>query len=371
MEIDRNKKRKVIIPVFVPHKGCPNDCVFCNQRKITGCIHSATPADVKNAVDERMNTINPEADELEIAFFGGSFTMIPVKDQEALLEAADKYRSSGLIRDIRMSTRPDGIDEIVIARLKKYGVTIVELGIQSMEDHVLLQSKRGYISEIVPRAIKLLKENGFIVGVQVMTGLPGATQETELKTAELLCGYKPHIARIYPTLVIKDTELEKMYLEGTYEPQSLEAAVESASKMLEIFIENNVQVIRIGLQPTDNITEGNDVVAGPFHPAMGELVEGRRYRRILEHDIKSKLMDIIKKTGLQWKNEAEAVKTLGIREIDIHCAPEMVSKLIGQKKGNKTYFQELLGLRSIKVIDDGETERLHIEFLYEANQRES
>lgn len=361
----RNKNRKVIIPVFVPHKGCPNDCVFCNQRKITGCLNSATVEDVEKAVEERIYTINPELDEIEIAFFGGSFTMIPVEDQEALLQAADKYRKSGLIKDIRISTRPDGIDEVVVERLKKYGVTIVELGIQSMEDEVLRQSKRGYLSEIVPKAIKLLKDNGFTTGVQVMTGIPGSTLESEIETTKLLCSYKPQIARIYPTLVIKDTELEEMYLRGSYEPQSLEKAVESASRMLDVFIENNVQVIRIGLQPTDNISEGSDVVAGPFHPAMGELVEGRRYRRILEGAIRTKLIKLMEKAEIPWINEKEAIEKLRIGELDIHCEASMVSKLVGQRRVNKAYFQLLLGLKNIKVIDDGSSEIPYLEFLAE------
>jgi len=362
------KKRKVIIPIFVPHKGCPNDCVFCNQRKITGCINPATVGDVEKAVDERINTISPEFDEIEIAFFGGSFTMIPIHDQEELLEAANEYRKKGLIKDIRISTRPDGIDEVVINRLRKYGVTIVELGIQSMRDEVLKQSKRGYLSEVVPTAIERLKKNGFIVGVQVMTGLPGASLESEVETAKLLCAYKPDIARIYPTLVIKDTELEKMYSEGSYVPQAIEAAVEAASRMLDIFIENNVQVIRIGLQPTDEIAEGCDVVAGPFHPAMGELVEGRRYRRILEEAIKNRLMTLSEKEQIPWINVQEAVKQLKIRELEIHCEPGMVSKLIGQKKVNKIYFQDLLGLKNIKVIEDGSSEKLYLEFFKEVEK---
>lgn len=355
-------KRKVIIPIFVPHKGCPNDCVFCNQRKITGCMKVATDQDVRKAVEDRLDTIDPEKDEIEIAFFGGSFTMIPTEDQEMLLAEAHKYINEGLIKDIRISTRPDGIDLDVIDRLKKYGVTIVELGIQSMMDDVLAQSKRGYKSDIVPQAIELLKNNGFVVGVQVMTGLPGATKASELKTVELLCSYGPQIARIYPTLVIKDTELERMYLERLYTPQTLNDAVESASEMLKVFLKHDINVIRIGLQPTDNISEGNDVVAGPFHPSMGELVEGRMYRDILEADILEKLMKKTLSEGLEWQNPKMAVHELKITNLDIHCNPKMVSKLSGHKRVNKNYLEDLLGLKSIKVIDDGDDDKIHIEF---------
>ena len=345
-------KRKVIIPIFVPHKGCPNDCVFCNQRKITGCIESATAEDVRKAVSERLNTIDPEKDEIEIAFFGGSFTMIPVEEQETLLREANNYLKAGLISDIRISTRPDGIDEKVILRLKKFGVTVVELGIQSMEDLVLLESKRGYLSEIVPAAIKLLKDNNFTVGVQVMTGLPGSTKEIEVKTTELLCSYKPDIARIYPTLVIKDTELERMYSEGIYKPQTLNDAVESASEMLKVFIKHNVKVIRIGLQPTDNISEGKDVISGPFHPSMGELVESRMYRDILE-------TEIIKKMKMETATAGNVCR------IDIHCNPAMVSKLSGHKKSNKEYFKDLLEIKKIKIIDDVKDDRIYMEFWHE------
>ena len=358
-------KRKVIIPIFVPHKGCPHDCVFCNQRKITGCLESATVEDVRKAVLERLNTIDPEKDEIEIAFFGGSFTMIPVVEQETLLIEANRYIKEGLISDIRVSTRPDGIDEDVIERLKKYGVTVVELGIQSMEDKVLLESKRGYLSELVPSAIKLLKENGFTVGVQVMTGLPGSTKEIEVKTTELLCSCKPHIARIYPALVIKDTELERMYLEGIYKPQTVDDAVESASEMLKIFIKHNVKVIRRGLQPTDNISEGKDVIAGPFHPSMGELVESRMYRDILEAEILQKLRLKSKAEGHAWESSKLAVKALKITGLDIHCNPAMVSKLSGHKKSNKEYLKDLLEIKKIKIIDDAEDQRIYMEFWHE------
>lgn len=266
----------------MPHKGCPFDCVFCNQRRITGTIKDVTADTVTETINAYLETISDaENAKIEAAFFGGSFTGIPIDEQTELLSAAYKYVKSGMINGIRLSTRPDYIGTNILDNLKKYGVTTIELGVQSMDDDVLLQSGRGHTAEDVRNAVRLIKEYGFTLGLQMMTGLPGDTDEKSIYTAEEIIKLQPSIVRIYPTLTIKDTRLEEMYNSGEYVPQSVDDAAELCKTLLLMFETNDIKVIRLGLQSTDEICENGSVIAGPVHSAFGEIVESTVYYNLI------------------------------------------------------------------------------------------
>ena len=268
-------KSYYIIPVFISHQGCSHQCVFCNQDRIAGKYEEVFASDVRKIIDEYLSTINSKDATIEVSFFGGTFTAINVNKQKELLEVAREYKERGLIHKIRLSTRPDAILPYILGYLKEYKVDIIELGVQSLDDEVLRKAGRGHSVSDVEAASKLIKEAGFVLGHQIMPGLPGDNFEIDIETTKKSIEMKPDICRIYPSLVIKDTPMEDMYIRGDYVPYSLEEAVYISGEMLKLYNEAKVKVIRIGLQPTDTITTGKDIVDGPFHPAFRELVEGR------------------------------------------------------------------------------------------------
>lgn len=318
------------IPIFVPHLGCPFDCVFCNQRKITGADSNVDENTVIKTVEEHLKYLPGENCETEIAFFGGSFTGINPKLQERLLSAARTYIGRHNIVGIRVSTRPDYIDEAVIKRLLKYGVTTVELGVQSMDEEVLRLSYRGHTPEQVEKASELIKKSGIRLGLQMMTGLPGDTPEKSVKTAERIINLAPELVRIYPTLVIEGTSLANMYREGSYKPQTVEEAAELCSRLYRMFSDAGITVIRIGLQNTDEISKDGAVVAGPFHSAFGELVDS-----LIFYDKISAMIKDIKGGG--------AV---------LHVNPCEISKAAGHKKSNiERIYKEYK--KVIKIKPDG------------------
>ncbi len=322
--------RKFNIPVFVPHKGCPYDCVFCNQRKITGSIRETTPDDVTITINEYLETLPKTDRNIEVAFFGGSFTGIPIDEQSALMERVQPYINSGTVNGIRLSTRPDYITREILDNLKRYNVTTIELGVQSMIDSVLKASNRGHDSKTVENAVSLIKEYGFSLGLQMMTGLPGDTDEKSCETAKKIIALKPDFVRIYPTLIIRDTFLEKMYKNGEYMPQSIDGAVILAKKLLLMFENAGISVIRIGLQPTEEINDGASVVAGPFHSSFRELVESSIYY----DEIKTLLNDVSSDVTL-YVNPAEISKAVGNRRYNIiNLEKELKIKIC--VKGDKT-----------------------------------
>ncbi|CAM2077260.1 radical SAM protein [Clostridium saudiense] len=267
-------KNYYIIPVFISHQGCPHQCVFCNQDRIAGKYEEVFANDVRKIIDEYLETINSKGATIEVSFFGGTFTAINVNKQKELLEVAREYKQKGLIHKIRLSTRPDAILPYILGYLKEYKVDIIELGVQSLDDEVLRKAGRGHSVNDVIVASKLIKEAGFTLGHQIMPGLPGDSFEIDIETTKKSIEMKPDICRIYPSLVIKDTPMEDMYNRGDYVPYSLDEAVYISGEMLKLYNEAKIKVIRIGLQPTDTITTGKDIVDGPFHPAFRELVEG-------------------------------------------------------------------------------------------------
>lgn len=283
-------KKEYIIPIFVPHLGCPNDCTFCNQKKISGQTKNVKAEDVKNTIEYYLNNFKDDNKYIEVAFFGGSFTGIDVDKQKELLSVAYEYIKNKKIDSIRISTRPDYINKEILKMLKSYGVKTIELGVQSTNDYILNKSKRGHTFEDVKKASKLIRKNGFILGHQMMVGLPESTRQDEINTAKDLIKLKPKIVRIYPVLVIKGTQLEKDYESGEYTPLTVEQAVETAKDLLVLFNKKKINVIRIGLQNTNEITDPNSkksqVVAGPYHPTFRQLVESRLWYDNIANEIK-------------------------------------------------------------------------------------
>lgn len=281
-------KKHYIIPIFVPHKGCPHDCIFCNQKRITGTEgENVDAAFVEKTIDEYLATIRNEGAFVEVSFFGGSFTAIPINYQNELMEPAQRALIEGKIHAIRLSTRPDYIDENILDNLKRHGASIIELGVQSLDDKVLSASGRGHSSEDVIRASKLIKEKGFILGHQLMLGLPMDNEQKDILSAKKSISMKPDICRIYPALVIRNTPMEDLYYSGKYKPYSLDEAVDIAKKVYSLYYAGSIPVIRVGLQPTDNINVHGDVVAGPFHPSIRELVEGSLLNDMVYEGIKN------------------------------------------------------------------------------------
>lgn len=281
-------KNHYIIPIFVPHLGCPHNCVFCNQNIIASQEEQVTAESARKIIDEYLKTIKKSNSTIEVSFFGGTFTAIDIDKQRELLAVATEYKNKGYIDYIRLSTRPDYINEDILNHLKSFSVDIIELGVQSLDDEVLMKSGRGHTRNDVYLASKLIKETGFILGHQIMLGLPGDTFEKDIKTVIESISMSPDICRIYPALVIKDTPMEIMYRKGLYKPYTLEQAVEITKKIYSLYHSKNIPIIRVGLQPTDSINVNGDIISGPFHPAFRELVESSIINDLLYEYLKDK-----------------------------------------------------------------------------------
>lgn len=322
--------RRTLIPVFVPHLGCPHMCVFCNQRRISGTQRPATADDVTKALNEGL-ACSKAGTPPTLAFYGGSFTAIPSKAQEELLGAALPFLRDGRIADIRLSTRPDAIDAETLDRLKFYGVRTIELGVQSMDDEVLLLSERGHTPQDAERAAKMVKDAGFELILQMMTGLPGDTPEKSVRTAEQFVGMAPDGVRVYPTVIIRDTPLFDMWRAGLYREHTVEDAVELCAVISEIFDKANIPIVRLGLNPTDDLSAG-DAVAGAYHPALGELVLARRY--------------------LERERALLAQSDSG-RDIIFRVKKGRVSAAVGHKRSNVEALRCEFGVRSVRFIECG------------------
>ncbi|NTW32349.1 MAG: radical SAM protein [Bacteroidetes bacterium] len=246
--------------------------MFCNQRNISGQLKVPSEKEIIETIEKYLSTINSENSFTEVAFFGGSFTGLPLNEQERFLKTVQPFIKSGVIKSIRVSTRPDYINKEILNLLKVYGVKTIELGAQSMDEEVLKLSGRGHNVEDVINASGLIKAEGFSLGLQMMIGLPGDTLEKAIITAKQIIALGADNTRIYPALVIKDTELENLYLENNYNPLTLEEAVYRAKEVFKIFEKSNVKVLRMGLHPSEGLISGDSLVAGPFHVSFGELV---------------------------------------------------------------------------------------------------
>ncbi|MFT4451637.1 elongator complex protein 3 [Parvimonas sp. G1425] len=316
-----------IIPIFVPHMGCPHDCIFCNQRKITNFVDVLDEIDMRRNIEKYLSYFKNKSIPIEIAFYGGSFTGLDKNLMIAYLNIAKDYINKGLIKSIRLSTRPDYISREILDILKKYEVGTIELGVQSMTKTTLDLNNRGHNVECVYESSLLIKEYDIKLGLQMMVGLYGDTFQTTLNTAFELCKIKPDFVRVYPTLTIRDTGLERLYYFKKYIPMSLEDSIYLCKYIYILFEYYHIPIIRLGLQSSDNISEDGDVVAGPYHPSFRELVESSIYREFIEYymsifDIKDNFI--------------------------IECNKTEVSKIIGNKKLNLYYFKEKFDI-NIKI----------------------
>ncbi|HZJ77556.1 MAG TPA: radical SAM protein [Clostridia bacterium] len=297
------------VGLFVPHEGCPHMCSFCNQRSISGSTKKLTPDGVDNAV---ATACESNSSSREIAFFGGSFTAIERAYMTNLLKAASKHIDGKNFSGIRISTRPDCINEEICQILKEYGVTAVELGAQSMDDNVLMLNDRGHSAQDVVNAANLLKSKGFELGLQMMTGLLGSDDNESIRTAQEIIALSPDTVRIYPTVVLKGTKLARLYEQGLYKPQSVERAVKICSTLLEMFFDTDIRVIRLGLHSGGDIL--NNYVAGAFHPSLRELCDGEIYLK--------RALSVMKENNIvQGK-------------VELFVMPTAVSQMTGQKKKN-------------------------------------
>ncbi len=328
----------VNIPIFLPELACRHKCIFCNQNSISGTAEIPQPNEVEAIVNEHLASIKREA-LVEIAFFGGSFTGIDNELQKRYLEQAFTFVKSGKVSGIRLSTRPDYITDEILIQLKKYGVTAIELGAQSFDDVVLKRSARGHTAAQIVSASTLIKKYNFELGLQMMIGLPFDSLERALESAKKIVMAGANTTRIYPALVIANTPLEKLYKSGHYKPLSLDEAVEWTAQIIPIFEAGNVNILRVGLHPSDEFEAGKALLAGPYHASFKELVMSK-----------------------MWRNrfESELLKEKG--KLTISVAPEQINWAIGFGSSNKLWLKEQYGW--IKIIASNELINNEFTFCY-------
>lgn len=351
----RSQKKHAIIPIFIPHYGCGYDCVFCNQNKITGVKSIPSYEEVESKIDKWLSTLRPlsEASDnyaktVELAFYGGSFTGIPMEVQSSYLDIAKRYKELGRIDKIHLSTRPDYIDENILENLKRHSVDTIELGAQSFDDEVLMASKRGHDSKCTEKSAKLIKDYGFELGLQLMVGLPKDTLKSSIHSANEVVRLSPSLARIYPTVMLEDTELLNMYRNGEYKPLKRDEAVKRAKAIYLILEKAGITIMRVGLKSGDVID--NSVIDSPaYHPAFRQLVESEIARDRIENLINAK------KDILSDKSKTNASKI----KVDIYSSPKWFSNMLGNKGENKEYFKNIFSNLDLKYqidrsIDDGD-----------------
>ena len=316
-----------VIPYFIPHMGCPHQCLFCDQRSITGKKTSIAglEASITATVEEWLSRRRVRK-KTHFSFYGGSFTCLPEELQRIMLERVAPYLRKGDIDAVRLSTRPDCIDEKVCTFLQSYGVKVVELGVQSFDDNVLQRVERGHDSADCTRAVKTLQKAGFSVGVQLMPGLPGEDRTSFKRSVKTAISLQPSFVRLYPVLVVGKSGLAELYQRGQYTPLSLGMAVVLVRWAQECFEKNTIPVVRMGLQPSPSLEE--NLIAGPYHPAFGELVISRQW-----------LMRMKKLFG---SNPG--------RKIQVYLSPSDVSAFYGHRKRNRQRFGPLGIEERIEII---------------------
>ena len=337
-------KKHINIPLFIPHMGCPNQCVFCDQHTISGAC-SFIRKNAADTIEQTLTTVPADA-VCEIAFFGGSFTGIDRGLMTDLLDLAQSCVDAGKISGIRMSTRPDYIDDEILQILSRYTISAVELGIQSMDDRVLQKCKRGHSADQTRFACEMLVNAGIPWVGQMMIGLPGASAETELACAAEICAMGASACRIYPTIVLHHTELAEWTENGQYMPLTIEEAVERSAAVLEIFLTHRVECLRIGLCDSESLHDPASCLAGPVHPAMGELVTGRIYRNRMEAAVRDLLAEKSVENGVEL--------TVTVPKGDISAA-------VGQKRCNKTEIEKKYPVKLRKFLENPEQIRYNIQ----------
>lgn len=325
-----NKDNQYTIPIFIPHKGCPNNCIFCNQKKISGQVNDVTAQDVDKIIQEYLSYYTNKDKKIEIAFFGGSFTGIDINLQRDYLEVANKYVQCKKVDSIRLSTRPDYINDDILDMLQEYGVETIELGVQSMDDYVLDYAKRGHTAQDVIKASVLIKKHKIRLGHQIMIGLPNSTIDTEVYTIKECLKLEPEQLRLYPVYVIEDSELYEMYNLREYKPLDISSAVKRCVAVIKECQKTNVAIIRLGLQSTSEITSSNSNIFGPVCDNFAEYVMAAMIRESIEKRIKDNI------------NE----------DIFVHVPSKYVSVTVGPKKINKIYFENKYKVKYIVKGDN-------------------
>lgn len=319
------------IPIFIPHQGCPFQCVYCDQKIIASQQEAPTIREISETIERHLSTISPEGAEVEIAFFGGSFTAIDRELQEQYLQAAAPYLTDR-VSGIRLSTRPDCIDKEILEFLGRRGVKTIELGVQSLDDEVLEMSARGYQAADVVQSCRLIKDQGFRLGIQLMIGLPGDNRARDLQTTEKTIALAPDMVRIYPAVIIAGTELDETFKQGEYLPLELDEAVAICKDMYLRFVAAAIPVIRMGLQAGEELRREGSVVAGPFHPSFGELVQ-----QAVFHDQAEMLLEgFICPRGTQ-------------QDVKLWVNPRDLSLITGQHRANIEALILKFGLESLQV----------------------
>jgi len=319
-----------IIPIFIPHMGCPHHCIYCNQSTITG-IRGFSLNKIKETIDFFLTRkIHAKRNKPQIAFYGGSFTALEPFQRKALLSLAFHYIQKQKVESIRLSTRPDAINEEILNELKSYSVKTIELGVQSLDENVLNIAQRGHSVKDVFKATTMIKEAGFSIGWQLMIGLPSETEKTWQMMINEVINWHPDFVRIYPTIVLKNTVLARWWKEGRYKPLTLKKAVEICKKLVMAFEDAGISVIRLGLQPTSSLIK--NIIAGPWHPSFGEMVRAAIFRE--------KIITILKK---QFKNNTK---------INIFVSPKIISQCLGQKKENYYYLKQIFPEKRIAILPD-------------------
>lgn len=321
-----------IIPIFIPHAGCPHRCVFCNQSLITGVNSRISAVNFRDSVETFLKYKSGRRGIVQIAFFGGNFLGIDMDEIKRLLAEAASFVKAGRVNSIRFSTRPDTIDRSRLGIIKNFPVSTVELGVQSMDDRVLLNTNRGHSSSDTVKAVQCLKEFDYEIGVQLMVGLPGDDPGRLLASARRVAELKPDFIRIYPTVVVAGSPLAKLYKAGSYRPLLLKEAVAQVKELYRFFRRRNIQVIRMGLQATDNLEKDSVILAGPYHPSFGHLVYSEIFLDMAMSAIKS-------------------APPKGDR-IGLHIHPRNVSKMRGLKNGNIKKLRGKFHLQSIEIVAD-------------------
>lgn len=322
--------KPLIVPFFLAHRGCPHHCVFCDQVTISGS-DGAYPTATEMLARIALYRRTAQRSRVEVAFYGGTFTSLPADVQERLLLPLQPLIAAGEVAGVRVSTRPDAVDAGIAAFLRERGVRTVELGVQSMADEVLELAGRGHTAAAVDEACRVLQGADLRVGVQLMPGLPGDTPGRSLDSLSRLLALSPDFLRIYPTLVISGTRLEALYRQGAYVPLTIEAAVQLCKLMLHEALRAAVPVIRIGLQPTDELERAGTIVAGPHHPAFRQLVEAELCRDLLRSLI----------AGVPSGEP-----------LTVRCAPGREADVAGQRRANLQWLFLQKGIRITAITAD-------------------
>jgi len=327
------RPRPFIIPIFIPHAGCPHQCVFCNQVSITGAKQRLiSSAELRIQIREFLEYKKENRKPVQIAFFGGNFLGLKSEEIKSLLDAAAEFVRDGQVDGIRFSTRPDTINERSLDIIKEHPVSTVELGVQSMDDHVLELAGRGHSASDAVWAVELLKERNYSIGLQLMVGLPGDDETGALTTAQKIVDLGPDFVRIYPTLVVANSRLSGMYKSGDYIPLSLEEGVALVKKIYLKFKKEGIDVIRMGLQASEDLDDGTTVLAGPYHPAFGHMVHAEIFLDMAISAI-------------------ESAKS-GKETLSILVNPRSISKMRGLNNSNIERLQNHFQLVSLAVKTD-------------------